>query len=192
MTEAKDRIAAAALAILEAEGSAAVSMRRVATVAGVTPMATYRHYPNRTVLLQTVADEAFAAVAKTWGNRVEGVGFAERFDGLEQDYLDFALGRPHLYSFLIIEPRKGARQFPEGYVPGTGSPLFGPVVEAVEQGQREGVLREGDPLELTLALTMGALGLIALYLGGRIGMPEPEFRALVHRTVERVFDGVRA
>lgn len=192
MPEAKERIAAAALAILEAEGSAAVSMRRVAAEAGVTPMATYRHYPNRTVLLQTVADDAFAAVAKTWGNRAEGVGFEDRFVGLEQDYLDFALGRSHLYSFLIIERRDGARQFPQEYLPGSGSPLFGPVVEVVEQGQREGALRDGDPLELSLALTMGALGLVSLYLGGRIGMPEPEFRALVHRTVERVLDGVRA
>lgn len=192
MPGAKVRIASAALAILEAEGSAAVSMRRVADAAGVTAMATYRHYANRTELLQTVADEAFAQVAKTWGNRSDGVGFAERFAGLAQDYLDFALGRPHLYAFLIIEPREGVRQFPQGYLPGTGSPLFGPVVEAVEQGQREGVLREGDPLEITLALTMGSLGLIALYLGGRIGLPEQEFRALVHRTIERVFDGVRA
>jgi AcrR family transcriptional regulator len=194
MTEGstKERIAAAALRILEDEGSAAVSMRRVAAEAGVTPMATYRHFPNRAVLLETVADAAFAEVAKTWGTRTASVWFADRFAGLAEDYLDFALGRPNLYTFLIIERREGNRQYPEGFRPGDGSPLFGQVVETVEQGVREGVLRPGDPLEITLALTMAPVGLIALYLGGRIGMPESEFRALVHRTVDRVLAGVRA
>ncbi|WP_291419217.1 TetR/AcrR family transcriptional regulator [Actinophytocola sp.] len=43
----KERLAEAARTILLAEGADAVNMRRVAKEAGVSTMATYRHYPNR-------------------------------------------------------------------------------------------------------------------------------------------------
>lgn len=51
------------------------------------------------------------------------------------------------------------------------------------QGIQEGVLRPGDPLEVTLALTAHGQGLITMYLGGRIGLSEPDFRALCARSV---------
>ena len=43
----RERIADAALVILEREGAQAVSMRRVAHEVGVTLMAIYHHYANR-------------------------------------------------------------------------------------------------------------------------------------------------
>ncbi len=55
-----DRIAQAALAILEAEGLGAASMRRVADAVGITPMAIYHHFPNREELLNTITNQQFA------------------------------------------------------------------------------------------------------------------------------------
>jgi AcrR family transcriptional regulator len=166
-------------------------MRRVAADAGVTTMATYRHYPNREALLRTVADAAFADLGKDWGKRREALDFQSRFDGLLDDFLDFALGKPNLYTFLITERRDGVRQFPEDFRAGD-SPAFAPVIEAVEQGMREGVLRPDDSLEVTLAITMPTMGLVQLYLGGRIGLSEHDFRALCERMTGRVLNGLRA
>ena len=42
-----DAIRAAALRILETEGPEAVSLRRVATAVGITPMAIYHHFASR-------------------------------------------------------------------------------------------------------------------------------------------------
>jgi AcrR family transcriptional regulator len=58
-----DRIAAEASAILRAEGADAVSMRRVASAVGITPMAIYRHFPNREALLRAVAARGWATFA---------------------------------------------------------------------------------------------------------------------------------
>lgn len=185
-----DRIAAAALTILVEEGAQAVTMRRVAAEAGVTAMATYRHFPNREELLRSVADAAFADIGKDWGTCTEELDFDSRFDRLLDDFLDFSLGKPNLYAFLITDRREGVRLFPEDFR-GDGSPAFTPVVDAIDQGMREGALRRDDPLETTLAVTMPVVGLVQLYLGGRIGMPEPEFRALCKRTTERVLNGLR-
>jgi AcrR family transcriptional regulator len=46
-----ERIADAALSILEAKGPQAVTMRQVAEAVGITPMAIYYHFPNREALL---------------------------------------------------------------------------------------------------------------------------------------------
>lgn len=184
------RLASAAETILLEEGAAAVTMRRVAAAAGVTPMATYRHFPNREALLRQVVDAAFAELGKTWGRR-PATTVTERITGLHDDFLDFALGKPNLYRYLITDRREGGRRFPEDFR-GEGSPAFGPVVAVVEQAMRDGELRDDDPLEATLALTMATVGLVQLYLGGRMGLDEPEFRALCHRTTERALDGLRA
>lgn len=185
-----ERLASAALAILLAEGAQAVTMRRVAAEAGVTTMATYRHFPNRETLLRTVVDDAVADVTQDWGKRVTAETFEERFRGLQKDFLDFALGMPNLYTYLVTERRESVRQFPEDFRAG-GTPTFAPVFEVVEQGIREGLLKADDPLEVTLAITMSVVGLVQLYHGGRINLSEEDFRALCERTTGRILDGVR-
>ena len=184
-----ERIANAALAILVDEGADAVTMRRVAGAAGITAMAIYKHFPNRQALLRSVADAAFAEIGSRWG-RTEGDFFA-RFEGHLDDFLDFALGKPRLYAFLLTDRREGARRFPEDFGPGQASP-FTPVLGLVTEGMREGLIAEDDPLEVTVALTTATQGLVQLYLGGRISMPEKEFRALCLRTGWRIFHGIKA
>ncbi|MCW2877830.1 MAG: TetR family transcriptional regulator [Sphaerisporangium sp.] len=186
-----ERLAEAARIILVNEGAEAVTMRRVAEVVGVTAMAIYKHYPNREALLGAVADRTFQELAQGWGTRVSDGDWETRAFGLLDDFLDFALGSPHLYTFLMTDRRERARRFPDDFKDG-GSPAFTPLVEIVEEGMRVGLLRPDDPLEVTLTLTAAVQGLVHLYLGGRIGLPEDEFRALCIRTTRRILDGVRA
>ena len=61
-----DRTVEAARVILEKEGAAAVSMRRVAASIGMTAMAIYRHYPSRDTLLHRIADDTFAGITASW------------------------------------------------------------------------------------------------------------------------------
>ncbi|WP_291419221.1 TetR-like C-terminal domain-containing protein [Actinophytocola sp.] len=108
---------------------------------------------------------------------------------MQADFLDFALGAPHLYTFLMTERREYSRRFPDGYHDGA-APAFSEVLTAVREGMRIGHLREGDPIEVALAFTAQTQGLVLLYLAGRIGLGEPEFRELCARSTGRVFDGI--
>ncbi|WP_203984507.1 TetR/AcrR family transcriptional regulator [Sphaerisporangium rufum] len=189
ISETARKIADTAQAILVSEGARAVTMRRVADEVGVSPMATYKHYPNRDALLDAVAHRAFRELADGWGRRCPDGPWADRLSGLMHDFLDFALGRPHLYTFLMTERRERARRFPEDFA-GGGSPAFTQVVALAEEGIRAGALRADDPLEVALALTSPVQGLVQLYHGGRIGLDEAGFRRLCERTVRRVLDGV--
>ncbi|GAA3428043.1 hypothetical protein GCM10018953_52260 [Streptosporangium nondiastaticum] len=187
----KERVAEAARAILVGEGADAVTMRRVAEMAGVTAMAIYKHYPGREALLAAVADRTFDELGEGWGTKVPDGDWETRLMCLLDDFLDFALGRPHLYTFLMTDRRDRARRFPDDFRR-NGSPAFTRVVELTEEGMRLGLLRPDDPLETALALTSPVQGLVQLYLGGRVGLEEGDFRALCARTVRRNLRGLRA
>jgi AcrR family transcriptional regulator len=66
-----------AMAIADTEGSAALSMRRVATELGVATMSLYRHVPSKDELVERMLDAAFA------DHRFSGPPPADWFDAVE-------------------------------------------------------------------------------------------------------------
>ncbi|MFJ5549977.1 TetR/AcrR family transcriptional regulator C-terminal domain-containing protein [Streptomyces sp. NPDC093225] len=60
---ARARLVATALAVADAEGLAALTMRRLATELGVSAMSLYRHVENKYELVAMMADAAFASDA---------------------------------------------------------------------------------------------------------------------------------
>lgn len=187
------RIAAVTRAIVIEEGSSAVSMRRVATAVGVTPMALYRHYADRDDLLGAVADAAFDELVESWRERPGSLAddvdalFSEAVD----EHLDLALREPRLYEFLFTEERARARRFPEDFWSG-GSPTLSLVAQGLEAGMSRGELRREDVWELAMIIAATLHGLVQLRHGGRIGLSEPDFRRLCRTAVGRIVDGIRA
>lgn len=189
MGSTKADIARATRELLEAEGAAAVSMRRVAEAVGVTPMTVYRHYADRAALLDEVCETAFREVAGLWRDRpLPGDTFAGLHRAADL-LLDFALDRPHLYRYLFIDPRPGARRYPADLADGR-SPTLDILIGVLRAGMRDGVLVPSDPVETALTLAAQLHGLVALYQGGRIGLSADGFRALCHDSLRRIFDGI--
>ena len=183
------KIAIAAQRILDREGSDAVTMRRVAEAVGITAMAVYRHYPNRAGLLNVLADEGFAELAVRL-ERVKTSGSIEkRLESVMDIFLDHALEKPRLFELMFLKPREGARQFPQDFRAGK-SPTANPSATILKEGMKSGFLREDDVWEIVFE--MGALlqGMIMLYLGGRMSMPEKAFRKFWHRSFERYLHGI--
>ena len=184
------KIASEARRILAREGADAVTMRRVAQAIGITPMALYRHYPNRAGLLNALADEGFDALAtQLAGQRYAGDCRQRLFRFLDV-YLDFALENPRLFELMFLEPREGARRYPRDFRSGA-SPTASIAASIIRNGMASGELRSGDPWEIVFE--MGALlqGLIMLHLGGRTSLSAARFRSLCRRSFRRYFDGIR-
>jgi AcrR family transcriptional regulator len=185
-----DKIAKAARRLLDKEGAEAVTMRRVAVAVGITPMAIYRHYPNRAALLNALADDGFAELAaRLAGKRFSG-DIQERLIKLAEVYLDHALQNPRLFELMFLKPRTGARRYPRDFKAGR-SPTANMLAKVVQEGIESGHLRKDDPWEIVFA--MGALshGLIMLYFGERMGGTPTEFRALYDRSFRRYLHGIR-
>ena len=165
-------------------------MRRVAESVGITPMAIYRHYPDRQALLNALADEGFRELAAELAAlRLKG-GIEDRLYEMGDAYLDHALRNPRLFELMFLKPREGARQYPRDFKAGK-SPTGNLMHEAVTAGIESGYLKDDDAWEITFE--MGALshGLIMLYLGGRLEATPARFRALYRRSFRRYLHGIR-
>jgi AcrR family transcriptional regulator len=184
------RIAAAARRLLHTEGAEVVSMRRVAAAVGVTPMAIYRHYPDRASLLNTLADEGFKELAARLAVKKFSGGVEERLTKMMDIYLKHGLQKPRLFELMFLKPREGARRYPRDFKAGR-SPTANLLVEVVQSGMDSGYFRKGDAWEIVFE--MGALshGLILLYLGGRMAVPPTQFRAFYRRSFKRFIHGIR-
>ncbi|MGB7761145.1 MAG: TetR/AcrR family transcriptional regulator [Bryobacteraceae bacterium] len=184
------KIARAARRLLDKEGTDAVTMRRVAEAVGITPMAIYRHYPDRAALLNALADEGFEELAASLGAKRFSGRIEQRLAKMTEIYLEHALQNPRLFELMFLKPREGARRYPRDFKAGR-SPTAALMVEAVREGMKSSHFREDDPWEIVFE--MGALshGLIMLYLGGRMGGNPADFRALYRRSFRRYINGIR-
>ncbi|PZS26705.1 MAG: TetR/AcrR family transcriptional regulator [Pseudonocardiales bacterium] len=186
-------ILAAARAIVVAEGSSGVTMRKVASAVSVTPMTIYRHYADRGDLLQAVAEAEFGALAEEWTLRriSASTDLDQLFADAVSELLDLALGRPRLYALLFTERRPRARTFPRDFRSGQ-SPTLTVVAEALQQGIRRGEYRAIDVWEQSLIIAAVLHGLIQLRDGDRIDLDESLFRSLCHKAVQTIVDGLRS
>jgi len=181
----------AARELLDQEGLAAVTMRRVAERVGVTPMAIYRHYADRASLLNAIADEGFHELAaRVLALTLEG-SVEHRLTQVSNVFLDAAMQFPNLYRLMFLEPREGARVYPDDFKAGL-SPTFRPTVNILDEAMERGELRKDDPVEIAFEMSALSHGLIMLYLGGRVARGEQNFRALFQRSFRRYLDGIRS
>ncbi|MFF5092821.1 TetR/AcrR family transcriptional regulator [Streptomyces niveus] len=94
-----DRIVTAAIELADAEGLAAVSMRRLSTELGAGTMSLYRHVPGRAELVDLMLD------------RVQGEGaHAPEPDAAEPDAAEPHTAEPHTADSATAEPHPGWRK----------------------------------------------------------------------------------
>ena len=184
------RIAVAARQLLDRGGVEAVTMRRVAQLVGITPMAVYRHYPDRSALLNALANEGFSELAALLEVKRFSGSIDERLRKMLEVYLEHALQKPRLFELMFLKPREGARRFPRDFKAGD-SATANQLVGVVREGMEIGHFRHDDVWEIVFA--MGALshGLIMLYLGGRTNMTASRFRIFYRQSFRRYIHGIR-
>ena len=92
-------LAAARLAV-ETEGETGLSLRALASAAGVTANAPYRHFANKEALLAALAGEGFIELTARF-RPFETVATAARMQGCLEAYLGFAREHPGLYRLMF-------------------------------------------------------------------------------------------
>jgi AcrR family transcriptional regulator len=185
------RIRRAALRLLEREGAEAVTMRRLARSIGITAMAIYHHFETREALLRDVVDREF-------GEFLDRIGKLPAYPAAEDQivhaldaYIEYALSRPQIFDYVFSKPREGARRFPQDFR-ARRSPTLNPLADAVAKWMDADVIERDDLWEVTLELWAHVHGYIALYRAGRFSLSPSEFKDLVHRSLRRLLNGLKA
>jgi AcrR family transcriptional regulator len=184
----RERLLAAVLGLMEEpSGADGITMRNVAAVAGVSPMATYKHFADREALLQAATAAEYDRLAEYF-QRANAKTNIRGLRGM-LGYLDYACDHPHLFRYMFASNRKSALKYPADLNAGK-SPTLNILHATVVRLMETGALARDDAFETSLTIWAHAHGLITLYLGDRITMPRAAFRKLYMRSLNRLFEGI--
>lgn len=186
----EQRISDSVLKVLTEKGPQAVSMRQIAGLVGITPMAIYHHFPNRETLLRSVVDREFETLLRLIQNTPTTGSFEHDIIHIMDSYIDYAFERPHIFDYVFSKPRPDARRFPDDFR-ARRSPTLNPIADAVARWMAESKLRKDDEWEIALELWAVAHGYVTLYRAGRFNLSQPEFRKLVQRSLKRLLNGLK-
>jgi AcrR family transcriptional regulator len=172
------------------EGAAALTLRAVGARLGVSRTALYRHFADKSALLNAVAEDGFRrlgdALERAWADAGRGVrGFQEQ----GRAYVRFALDNPSHYRVMFGV--WSSRQQDDSALRAAGRRAFQLLVDALTALQREGIARRDEPPEL-VALHVWATvhGVAMLGIDGRLPDGPGGIRDLTDVAVRRLGTGI--
>ena len=182
----RERIFAAAKAVLDREGLPGLTVRKVADHAGFSPMAMYRHFADKDALLNALMDDGFAAWEKI-ARSIRASDPIEWFTALGEAFLEFALTEPHRFDAAFFLPAPRARQYPDDFVAGR-SPVVAMAMVRIDQAKSDGRLGDAPALEMVLAFSALAQGLVSMYRANRFSS-EKQFKTLYRAQIRHCLEG---
>jgi AcrR family transcriptional regulator len=183
--DARTRIVEAGLALLEAEGFAALSFREVARRAGVTHQAPYHHFADREGVLAAMLAVGFADLARRLHGAMDAALDASPEEAVVQvggAYVAFGLERPRLFRVMFQRDFVELERYPEA------TAAAGDAYRALQRLVARVAPREDPVLHASLHWSM-VHGLASLLSDGALGraLAKHDGRELHVRDVLRIF-----
>lgn len=185
----------ASLRLIAEEGVGAVSLRRVAREAGVSPGAPYHHFADRAALLAALATEGFETLAaRLAAARDAQPDPRSALLAMLEAYVAFAVtDRAHF--LLMFRPELSD---PDKHldVQTAGDAAFRTITEPLADWSGAGAIPDGDTTGMVVTLWTLGHGIAALWIDGHLekrcaeldSTPE-QMMELIKATVGRLLDG---
>ena len=134
-------------------GLAGLSMRAVASCAGVSATAIYRHFAGKEELLGAVCAQGFELFGRYLARGLKGATSRARLDLTGEGYFDFALENRAFYVVMFMSPREhlGYQKLGER-IQEESAPTFRFLVDRVRECMADGALAPGDPEGAALSI----------------------------------------
>ncbi|OBA62054.1 TetR/AcrR family transcriptional regulator [Gordonia sp. 852002-10350_SCH5691597] len=155
-TEVRTNLIASGRRILERDGVAGLTVRAVATDAGVAPMGVYNHFDGKEGLLDGLVSDAFVEFARMID--VTDDDARERLAHSGRAYREFARRYPVAYSLMFSR-----EHHPDSDV---ADHAFAVLTDHIRYGQNAGLLMKIDPYQATMQVWSCVHGAVSLELAG--------------------------
>ena len=160
--EVTDSLIDAALALLEEAGLPALTVRAVATRAGVAPMGVYSRFGNKDGLLEALFVHGFDTLEVAIQTPSDASPLRRLSIGC-RGYRQFAIDNPHLYH-LMFEQMMLLELSPESREAAKRSFMI--LVDRVQDAMNSGDLTNGDSTEVAQELWSAMHGAVSLEIAG--------------------------
>jgi AcrR family transcriptional regulator len=190
----REELLRASLQLIETEGLAAVSLRRVAREAGVSPGAPYHHFSDRAALLAALSARGFDLLrARLAAARDTADTPMDRLTAMADAYVRFAWDQPAYFRLMFRPELSQPDKHPD--VVAAGDATYEVLAVTVTELVRGGALLAGEADTVAVALWGMAHGVASLALDGQLSKRAAQLgtdaQALAHR-VTRMFAGLVA
>lgn len=157
----------ACLRLIETEGLAAVSLRRVAREAGVSSGAPYHHFADRAALLSALSVDGFQQLAAdlTAARAAADTPLAALSD-LGASYIRFSREHPAQFQLMFRPELSQPDKHPDAHI--AGDTAFGVLEDTVAEAVATGALSADRAETLAVAWWGLAHGLASLWLDGQL------------------------
>src|ERR1700723_1334273 len=161
---------AAAEAVLVREGPGGLTVRAVATEAGIAPMGVYNRLGGKDGLIDALLIRGFDRLRAAC-DATAGPDATARFFDAGRRYREFALANPHFYAIMFEDAIPHIWDNPE--VAEHAEAAFNALVRVGELSAAAGVIAAPDPVEVAQQIWSTVHGAVALELKGLIQTAEP-------------------
>ncbi len=163
----REALLAASLQLIEAEGIGAVSLRRVAREAGVSPGAPYHHFPDRASLLAALSAQGYQRLAdQLVAARTAASSPIQALTALIRAYVTFAQQHPGYFRLMFRPELSEPRKHPDAKAAEDAASDC--LDQAVTDCVRAGVIPAGQADALFLTAWSLGHGLASLWLDGEL------------------------
>ncbi|MFZ4518063.1 MAG: TetR/AcrR family transcriptional regulator [Microthrixaceae bacterium] len=161
--EVEQAVVDAAARLLEAEGPDALTVRRIATEAGVAPMGVYNHLGGKDGVVDRLFADGFDALAEAFAEIATGDATEDLLEAGRR-YRAHALAHPAMYAVMFERAVPGYEPAPEAKEHAARS--FEQLVQFVRRAQAAGSIIDEDPVEVAQRVWSLCHGQVSLELRG--------------------------
>ena len=171
------------------DGAGALTLRAVGARLGVSRTALYRHFADKSSLLNAVSEDGFVRLAdaleRAWTSAGGGVA---GFDAQGRAYVQFALDNPSHYRVMF---GVWSSRDENTALRAAGARAFQLLVDALTSLQSEGVVRRNEPAaQVALYVWAAVHGVAMLAIDGRLPGGPGGVRDVIDYAVRRIGSGI--
>lgn len=185
----------ASVKILKEEGYKALSLRKAATLAGVSQSAPYRHYPDLESLYADIAEEGFKILAER--QKRLRAKYKKRplllFRESGVSYVEFALENPDLFRIMYGNQIESHLKYDS--LIKTEDETFQIIVEIIRDCQKAGLIPEGNTEKAATSAWTMAHGFAVLLSGQQMMFRAIEIkqaRKITKDLIQFLYTGLKA
>lgn len=167
-------------------------MRKIASKAGISATAIYRHFSNKEELFHRLVKKGFGMYSQYLMPALDEPTAELRFNKTLEYALDFIVEQPKYFELIFVKSETKDELVNFDDLRADSKISFDFYTARITECIDEGYLRKDNPSEISVLLLATYTGFFALYTSGLLPRSKKEIEGLYWRTINRVLNGVIA